>query len=115
MAAIQAHERELAARLIPALQALPGARIYGLTAPEDLGRRVPTVAMRFEGHTPRDLAAALGQRGIFTWDGNYYALTLMETLGLEPTGGALRIGLAHYNTPDEIDRLLSALREILAA
>lgn len=114
MQAIQDYERELAARLIAGLLTLPGARIYGLTAPADLPRRVPTVALTIAGHTPRALAAALGERGVFAWDGNYYAITLMERLGLEGSGGALRLGLAHYNTAEEIDRLLGALREIVA-
>jgi cysteine desulfurase family protein (TIGR01976 family) len=114
LAAIQAYERGLAARLLDGLRDLPGARIYGLTAPEDLPRRVPTVALTVAGHTPRELAAALGARGIFTWDGNYYALALMERLGLEPGGGALRVGLAHYNTAAEVDRAVDALRAIVA-
>jgi selenocysteine lyase/cysteine desulfurase len=58
--------------------------------------------------------AKLAERGIFCWDGNYYALTLMERLGLEEHGGALRIGMAHYNTAEEIDRLLAALQEMTA-
>jgi cysteine desulfurase family protein (TIGR01976 family) len=115
MAAIQEQERVLAARLLAGLAPLPGVRIHGLTAPEDLPRRVPTIALTVDGHTPRELAEALAERGIFCWDGNYYALTLMERLGLEETGGALRIGLAHYNTPEEIDRMLAALHEILGA
>ena len=115
MAAIQAHERELARRLLAGLRPLPGVHIYGLTDEADLPRRVPTVAVTFDGHSPRELAAALGERGIFTWDGNYYALNLMERLGLEEHGGALRIGLAHYNTAGEVDRLLAALREITGA
>ena len=114
LAAIQEYERGLAGRLIAGLQSIPGARIYGYTAQSDLSRRVPTVALTIEGYTPRQLAEALGQRGIFTWDGNYYALTLMERLGLEPDGGALRIGLAHYNTAAEVERLLAGLREITA-
>ena len=114
MAAIQAYERTLAARLLAGLAALPGVHIYGLTREADLARRVPTVAITIDGQTPRGLAEALGERGIFCWDGNYYAITLMERLGLEETGGALRIGLAHYNTAAEVDRLLAALREIAA-
>lgn len=114
MQAIQDYERNLAQHLIAGLVALPGAHIYGLTAPTDLHRRVPTIALTIAGHTPRSLATALGERGICAWDGNYYALTLMERLGLEDTGGALRLGLAHYNTAEEIDRLLGALREIVA-
>jgi cysteine desulfurase family protein (TIGR01976 family) len=113
LAVIQEHERDLAARLLAGLATIPGARIYGLTAPEDLHLRVPTVMLTVEGHTPRALAEGLAQRGIFAWDGNYYALTLMERLGLEATGGALRIGLAHYNTPAEVDRIIVALREVV--
>lgn len=115
MSAIQEYERGLIAKLLAGVAALPGAHIYGLTAPADLPRRVPTMAVTFAGHTPRALAEALGRRGFFTWDGNYYALNLMERLGLEEHGGALRIGLAHYNTEEEVDRLLAALREILGA
>lgn len=113
MAAIQDYERTLAVRLLGGLATVPGLRIYGLTAAEDLPRRVPTVAVTIAGHTPRELAERLAERGIFTWDGNYYALTLMERLGLEASGGALRIGLAHYNTADEVDRLLTALRAMV--
>ncbi len=62
--------------------------------------------------SPAEVAAFLGERGIFTWDGNYYALNLTERLGVEANGGLLRIGLVHYNTAEEVDRLLAALREI---
>jgi cysteine desulfurase family protein (TIGR01976 family) len=114
MAAMQAYERTLAARLLAGLATIPGILIYGLTSEEDLVRRVPTVAITLEGWTPRALAEELAERGIFCWDGNYYALTLMERLGLEEHGGALRIGMTHYNTAEEIDRLLVALREFAA-
>jgi cysteine desulfurase family protein (TIGR01976 family) len=113
MAALQAYEQTLARQLLAGLVELPGAHIYGLTSAADLARRVPTVALTIEGHSPRALAEALGERGIFCWDGNYYAVTLMERLGLEESGGALRIGLAHYNTADEVDLLLGALHEIV--
>jgi selenocysteine lyase/cysteine desulfurase len=68
-----------------------------------------------EGNTPLALATKLGDRGFFTWDGNYYALNLTERLDVEKTGGFLRIGVVHYNTIEEVDRLLGALREIVAA
>ncbi|HEU5349224.1 MAG TPA: cysteine desulfurase-like protein [Ktedonobacterales bacterium] len=113
MVAIQAYERTLAQHLLAGLAELPGVHIYGLTSEADLARRVPTVAITIDGHSPRALAEALGERGIFCWDGNYYALTLMERLGLEESGGALRIGLAHYNTAAEVDQLLVALHEIV--
>ena len=115
MAIIQAHEQTLAARLIAGLKGIPGVTLYGLTDEADLSRRVPTVALTVAGHSPRALAEGLAERGIFVWDGNYYALTLMERLGLEAHGGALRIGLAHYNTVDEVDRIVAALREVVGA
>jgi selenocysteine lyase/cysteine desulfurase len=70
--------------------------------------------VRIAGHTPLELATKLGERGFFTWDGNYYALNLSERLDVEKDGGFLRIGLAHYNTAGEVQRFLSALREITA-
>ncbi len=112
MSAIRAYERTLAEQLIAGLLAIPGLTFYGIREPERFASRTPTVAVRIAGHTPRELAAALGQRGIFTWDGNYYALNLTKRLGVEESGGMLRIGLAHYNTAEETERLLGALREI---
>jgi len=106
------HERSLVQRLIGGLLTIPGLSLYGIKEPARAHERVPTVAIRIAGHTPRELASYLGERGIFTWDGNYYALNLSERLGVEPTGGMLRIGLVHYNTAEEVDRLLGALREI---
>ena len=69
--------------------------------------------MRIDGHTPLELATRLGEQGFFTWDGNYYALSLTERLDVEKDGGFLRIGLAHYNTAEEVDGLLQALNEIV--
>jgi cysteine desulfurase family protein (TIGR01976 family) len=112
MQAIRDYERGLAEKLIAGLLEIPGLTFYGITDPERFASRTPTVAMRIEGHTPRELAAFLGERGIFTWDGNYYALNLSERLGVEASGGMLRIGLVHYNTENEIDRMLALLREI---
>jgi cysteine desulfurase family protein (TIGR01976 family) len=112
MSTIQAYERGLIEKLIKGLLEVPGLTFYGITDPQRFGQRTPTVSIRIEGHTPRELAEFLGERGIFTWDGNYYALNLTERLGVEQDGGMLRIGLVHYNTASEIDRLLVALREI---
>jgi selenocysteine lyase/cysteine desulfurase len=70
--------------------------------------------VRIAGQTPLELATKLGDRGIFTWDGNYYALNLTERLDVEKDGGFLRIGLAHYNTAEEVERLLAELRQCLA-
>jgi len=74
--------------------------------------RTPTVAIRMAKHTPHDVAVALANKGIFVWDGNYYALNLTERLGVEDSGGMVRIGLVHYNTTQEVDRLLAALNAL---
>lgn len=110
--AIGAYERSLLEQLVPALLEIPGLTFYGITDPARFAQRVPTVAVRIVGRSPRELAAYLGERGIFTWDGNYYALNLTERLGVESSGGMLRIGLVHYNTAEEVNRLLGTLREL---
>jgi cysteine desulfurase family protein (TIGR01976 family) len=110
--AIQKHERTLVQSLISGLLKIPGLKLYGISDPERFGERCPTVAVRIAGHTPLQLATELGRRGFFTWDGNYYALNLTEHLDVEKDGGFLRIGLAHYNTAEEVNRCLAALREI---
>jgi cysteine desulfurase family protein (TIGR01976 family) len=104
--AITGYERMLTERLIEGLDRIDGVHQYGT---RDLDRRVPTVTFTVEGRTPAAVAAALGAQGIFVWDGNYYALELMERLGLEQTGGAVRVGAAHYTTAEEIDRFLEAV------
>jgi cysteine desulfurase family protein (TIGR01976 family) len=104
--AITAYERTLTARLIDGLDAIAGVTQFGT---RDLDRRVPTVAFTLDGYAPADVAAALGTQGIFVWDGNYYALELMERLGLERSGGAVRVGAVHYTTVEEIDRFLEAV------
>jgi len=111
--AIQKHERGLMESLIRGLLATPGLRLYGITDPKRFDRRCPTVAVRIRGRTPLELATRLGERGFFTWDGNYYALNLTERLEVEKDGGFLRIGLAHYNTAEEVERFLAGLREIV--
>ncbi len=112
-AAIQQHERELLQQLVRGLLEIPGLKFYGISDPQRFDRRCPTVAVRIAGHSPRELAEKLGKRGFFTWDGNYYAIGVTERLDVEKDGGFLRIGLVHYNTADEVERLLSALREIV--
>jgi cysteine desulfurase family protein (TIGR01976 family) len=111
-AAIRRYERGRIQPLIAGLLEIPGLTFYGIRDPARFDRRTPTVAIRLAGRTPRELANFLGARGIFTWDGNYYALNLTERLGVESTGGLLRIGLVHYNTAEEVERLLGALREL---
>jgi cysteine desulfurase family protein (TIGR01976 family) len=105
------HEMGLLAKLLDGLQSIRGVRIFGITDPKRFDERCSTVSMRLEGHTPTELATFLGERGIFTWDGNFYALNLTERLGVQNSGGLLRIGLVHYNTAEEVHRLLAALRD----
>jgi cysteine desulfurase family protein (TIGR01976 family) len=112
-AAIHEHERALLKRMMTGLKKIPGLKIYGITDPGRFHERCATLAVRIANHTPLELSTKLGDRGIFTWDGNYYALNLTEHLDVEKSGGFLRIGLVHYNTLDEVDRLLAALREIV--
>jgi cysteine desulfurase family protein (TIGR01976 family) len=108
----QQHERELLEQLITGLLAIPGLTFYGVTDPAKFDQRTPTVAIRMENRSPGDLATYLGEQGIFTWDGNYYAIDLAERLGVQQSGGMLRIGLTHYNTAEEVERLLDALRKL---
>ena len=114
MRAIQDYELTLAARLIRGLTALRGVRVHGMAEPSRLAERTPTVAVTIDGVSPREAAQALGRQGIFAWDGDFYARALIERLGLYETGGVLRLGIVHYNTAAEVDRLLEALEGIAA-
>jgi cysteine desulfurase family protein (TIGR01976 family) len=114
-AIIHDHERALLDRMLSGLKKIPGLKIYGITDPARFDERCATLAVRIENHTPLELSTKLGERGFFTWDGNYYAINLTEHLDVEKSGGFLRIGLVHYNTVDEVDRLLAALHEIVGA
>ena len=111
---IRRYERELCERLVRGLLEIRGLTFYGIRDFGAFDRRCPTVAIRIAGQSPLELATKLGERGFFTWDGNYYALNLSERLDVEKDGGFLRIGLVHYNTTEEVDRLLTALREIVS-
>ena len=109
------YERALCERFMQGLRAMPSVKTYGITDPAQFDHRCPTIALRTESHTPLELATKLGDRGFFAWDGNYYALNLTEQLDVEKDGGFLRIGLFHYNTVEEVDRLLKTLGEIVAS
>ena len=108
------YETGLLSRLIAGLQTIPGMRIFGITDAKRFDERCSTLSFRLGNHNPTEIATFLGERGIFTWDGNFYALNLSERLGVEQRGGVLRIGLVHYNTTEEVDRLLATLREFAA-
>jgi cysteine desulfurase family protein (TIGR01976 family) len=109
------YERTLVAQLIEGLKTIRGLKIYGITDPKRFGERCATLSLRLGDHQPTEIAKFLGDRGIFTWDGNFYALNLSERLAVEKKGGVLRIGLVHYNTSEEVERLLAGLREFAAA
>jgi selenocysteine lyase/cysteine desulfurase len=102
----------LLVKLVDGLLAIPDLEFFGIRDPKRFSDRCSTVSLRLGNRKPIDIAKHLGDRGIFTWDGNYYALNLTERLGVEQKGGLLRIGIVHYNTTEEIDRLLGALREL---
>ncbi len=108
------YERTLLTRLLEGLRAIPSVKVYGITDPRRFDERCSTISLRIGEHHPTEIARFLGDRGIFTWDGNFYAMNLSERLGVEPKGGVLRIGLVHYNTAEEVDRLFEALREFVA-
>jgi cysteine desulfurase family protein (TIGR01976 family) len=109
---IEEHERELAERFLDGLEDLPHVRLWGIEHPSRLDERTPTFAVRVAEQEPLTTAAELARRGIYVWDGHYYAITVMERLGLLDTGGAVRIGFCHYHSTDEVDRVLEALAEL---
>jgi cysteine desulfurase family protein (TIGR01976 family) len=109
MGRIEAHEARLSERFLRGIADLPGVELFGIADPGRVTERCPTFAIRVAGEHPRATAERLAARGIYVWDGNYYALELMERLGLQDGGGAVRIGFCHYTTEDEVDRVLADL------
>ena len=112
MRAIQNHEGRLSVRVLAGLSAIPGLAVHGLADPARVAERTPTFAVTLAGWTPRGLAAALAAAGIYAWDGDFYATTLIEDLGLAAAGGVVRLGMVHYTTFDEVERLLATLAEL---
>lgn len=115
MARIKAYEMSLVERFLEGATGVPGLRVYGITDVENLDRRTPTFAVSLAGYTPQAVASNLGEQGIFVWNGHYYAIAVMERLGLLDKGGLVRIGFVHYNTYDEVDYVLDALRKLAVA
>jgi cysteine desulfurase family protein (TIGR01976 family) len=107
--AMKEYESLLCQQLIGGLQQIEGLRIWGITDPARAHERVPTIACTWEVMDAPETAQYLADNGVFVWSGNYYALALMERLGLQERGGAVRIGISHYNTAAEIDRTLELL------
>lgn len=114
MIAIRAYENELSRALLSALQSVPGIRIFGLSDAQRLEERVVTYSFRLKDLHPRKVAEQLAEQGIYVWDGNYYAINVTERLGLEDNGGMVRVGAAHYNTLEEVEKLKEALTKISA-
>lgn len=112
MTAIQQYEAELSRKFITEAAAIRGLTIYGITDLNRLTKRTPTFALRLAKHPAEVVARALARQGIYVWHGHFYALDLMEALQLNTQGGVVRIGFVHYNTMDEIDRLLDALARL---
>jgi cysteine desulfurase family protein (TIGR01976 family) len=110
--AIVGYESELSRRFLVGISDLDGVALYGLTGPDETRKRTPTFALSFAKLVPRQAATELGARGIYVWDGNYYALAIMEALGLEASGGAVRIGFCHYNTIEEVDRVVAEVGDL---
>jgi selenocysteine lyase/cysteine desulfurase len=115
MSAIRSYEFELSRSLLDILVETPGVTVYGLTDTRRLEERVPTCAFTLKGKSPRQVAEELDEANIFVWDGNYYALEVTTRLGLEQTGGMVRVGPVHYNTLEEIRRFGEVLGRITAA
>jgi cysteine desulfurase family protein (TIGR01976 family) len=114
-ASMRAHESELHDRLMTGLLAIPGVRVWG---PTDLAsaptQKAPTISVTFDTTTAPEAANVLAEQGIFAWDGHFYAQALIERLGLAERGGVLRLGISHYTTAEEIDRVLEAIESIAA-
>ena len=111
MEACIAYEQDLGARLLAGLGSIRGLKLWGRPTMEG---RVPTFAITIDGHHPDAVAETLAAQDIFVWSGHFYAVEVIARLGLEQAGGLIRIGLCHYNTASEVDRLLDALRSIVA-
>src|SRR5260370_32786171 len=103
--AIHPHERAIMEKMIAGLLAIPGLKLYGITDPQRFENRCATIAVRVERRTPLELATRLGERGFFPWDGNYYALNVIEQLGVERLGRFLRLGPGRSHTTGGVERL----------
>jgi cysteine desulfurase family protein (TIGR01976 family) len=111
-ARIEGHESTLTRSTLARLQEIDGLRLYGIADPARAGERTPTFCFNLDGWSPERLSAALGERGLFTYHGNYYALGAMTALDLESSGGAVRAGYLHYTTEEEADRFCDAVASL---
>jgi cysteine desulfurase family protein (TIGR01976 family) len=115
MTAIRGYEMGLYRRLVDGLETIDGLSLYGITDRDRFSDRTPTAALTIDGHSPRAISEALGRDGIATWDGDFYATGLIERLGLATSGGVVRIGLTHYNTAEEVDRVVASIAGVAEA
>lgn len=112
MAVITEYEQDLNEKVVEGLQSVPGLHIWGITDVQRLNRRVPTFSFTLQDWKPRAVAERLAHEEIYVWDGNFYAYEAERYLQLEQSGGLVRVGLVHYNTSDEIQKLVKALQRI---
>jgi cysteine desulfurase family protein (TIGR01976 family) len=106
------YEHQLSLKLLQGLQSVPGLHVLGITDPERIASRVATYSFTLQGWSPAQVAEKLAQQEIYVWNGDFYALAAIERLGLAEQGGVVRVGLAHYNTLSEIERLIAALKSL---
>lgn len=111
--AARRYEADLVRQLIERVSAVPGLRVRGITDPAHADDRCPTISFTLDGHRPDEIARFLGDRGLYTWDGDFYAYELVRALGLEADGGLLRVGVVHYNSLAEVERLATALDQLV--
>lgn len=104
-----AYERDLGNRLLAGLATVPGLKLWGVPT---MDGRVPTFSFTIDGHRPDTIAAHLAEEGIFAWSGHFYAVEVIARLGLTDSGGLVRLGLCHYDTAQEVDRTIEALRAL---
>ena len=112
MQALEAYEEELSLALLAGLQSVPGLKVLGITDVERIGWRVPTFSFTLEGSKPLAVAQRLAAEDIYVWSGDFYAVEAIARLGLEEQGGIVRVGLAHYNTLQEIEKLIAVLKQL---
>ena len=109
MQAMVAYELGLGERLLAGLATVPGLKLWG---PPTMDGRVPTFSFTIEGHHPDAIAEHLAAREIYAWSGHFYAVEVLARLELDASGGLVRVGLCHYSTEAEVDRLIAALQEL---
>lgn len=112
MTTVRAYEQTLCSRLLQGLIGIEGLQVYGIVDPSQMDRRVPTVSFASDHYSPEEIARRLDAENIFVWHGHFYAVSVVERLGLSERGGLVRIGLCHYNTEEEVDALVNALRDM---